>query len=80
MVAPEIAPHGDALRIETLSAGDEFGWSSVWVGKRKLFQARALEPVEAPSFDGNELCARCASASGITLGLVHNMSARVDMV
>ncbi len=59
MVALEIAPHGEAFRVETLSAGDELGWSSVLVGKGKFFQARTLERVEALMFDGVELRAMC---------------------
>jgi signal-transduction protein with cAMP-binding, CBS, and nucleotidyltransferase domain len=50
-VALEIAPHMEPLRVETLSAGDEFGWSSLLEGKGKLFRARALMLV----FDGHEL-------------------------
>ncbi len=71
MVALEIAPHGDAFRVETLSAGDELGWSSVLVGKGKFFQARTLEPVEALMFDGNELRAMCERVRVYTSACSH---------
>jgi CRP-like cAMP-binding protein len=45
------------VRIQTLDAGDEFGWSAVLMGRGKQFQARTLEPVEALMFDGTELLA-----------------------
>jgi CRP/FNR family cyclic AMP-dependent transcriptional regulator len=54
-VALEMASHGDAFRVETVSGGDELGWSSVLTGKGKFFQARTLEPVDVLAFDGNEL-------------------------
>src|SRR5512143_53906 len=40
LVALEIAPSGQAFRVDTLSAGDELGWSSVLLDKGKYFQAR----------------------------------------
>jgi CRP-like cAMP-binding protein len=59
MVALEIVAPSRPFRIETLGAGDEFGWSSVLVDQGKLFQARALEDVEALLFQGHELRAMC---------------------
>ena len=60
LVALEIAPSTqDAFRVETLSAGDELGWSAVLMDKGKLFQARALEPVDALVFAGADLRAMC---------------------
>lgn len=42
---------GDRLiRIDTLHPGDELGWSAV-LGRKKQFQARALENVEAMVFE-----------------------------
>jgi CRP-like cAMP-binding protein len=61
LVALEIVGPTRAFRIETLAAGDEFGWSSVLMDRGKLFQARTLEPVEALLFDGHELRAMCDS-------------------
>jgi CRP/FNR family transcriptional regulator, cyclic AMP receptor protein len=59
LVALEIAPPGQAYRIETLSAGDELGWSAVLMDRGKLFQARALEPVDALMFAGADLRRMC---------------------
>jgi CRP-like cAMP-binding protein len=50
---------GKVLRIQTLSAGDEFGWSALIMGRGKHFQARALQPVEALAFDGARLLETC---------------------
>ncbi len=44
--ALEIEAPGHTLRVQTLSAGDEFGWSAILMGRGKHFQARALERVE----------------------------------
>jgi len=59
LVSLEIAPSGQAFRVDTLSAGDELGWSSVLLDKGKYFQARALEPVDALVFAGADLRAMC---------------------
>jgi len=55
LVALEIAAPDHVLRVQTLSAGDELGWSAILMGRRKHFQARALERAEALAFDGGEL-------------------------
>jgi CRP-like cAMP-binding protein len=60
-VALEIVPQGEPLRIETLSAGDEFGWSTFLEGTGKLFRARTLLPVKALVFDGAQLRQLCES-------------------
>ncbi len=59
LVALEIAPPTGTFRVDTLNAGDELGWSSVLMGRGKYFQARALDDVEALSFDGRDLRAMC---------------------
>jgi CRP-like cAMP-binding protein len=69
-VALEIASPGHDFRVETLSAGDEFGWSSILAGRGKLFQARALEPVEALSFDGADLRSLCESDTAFGYALM----------
>jgi CRP-like cAMP-binding protein len=60
-VALEASFGGRQVRIDTLFAGDELGWSAV-LKRKKQFQARALEAVEAlvfevsamhDAFDGN---------------------------
>lgn len=50
---------GKVLRIQTLSDGDEFGWSALIMGRGKHFQARALQPVQALAFDGAQLLQTC---------------------
>lgn len=47
------------LHIQTLSDGDEFGFSALIMGRPMTFQARALQPVEALAFDGGRLLAAC---------------------
>jgi CRP-like cAMP-binding protein len=49
-VALEAEIAGQVLRIQTLYAGDELGWSAV-LNRKKQFQARALEPVETVAFE-----------------------------
>jgi len=59
-VALEIeVPNHANVRVQTLSGGDEFGWSAVLMAQGKYFQARALEPVSALAFDGETLLAAC---------------------
>ncbi|MBL0173178.1 MAG: Crp/Fnr family transcriptional regulator [Gemmatimonadaceae bacterium] len=55
MVGLEITSHGGVLRVQTLYAGDEFGWSAVLTGKSKVLQARALSRADVLVFDGVEL-------------------------
>ena len=56
-IALEVEEPGHTLRVQTLTAGDELGWSALLMSKGKHFQARALEPVEALAFDGPRLLA-----------------------
>ncbi len=55
MVALEIMSHGTQHRVQTLHAGDEFGFSALLTEKRKVLQARALDRVDVLVFDGDEL-------------------------
>lgn len=55
MVALEVTSQGSTLRVQTLHAGDEFGWSAVLAGKSKVLQARALARVDVLVFDGAQL-------------------------
>ena len=57
-VALEITSPGRTVRVQTLSGGDEMGWSSVLMQER-LFQARALEPVRLLALDGMRLHEAC---------------------
>ena len=59
LVALEITESGHTHRIQTLSAGHEFGWSALLMGSGKHFQARALERVEALALDGGALLTAC---------------------
>ena len=58
-VALEMATPDGPLRVQTLSGGDELGWSAVLEGQGKYFQARALEPVTALAFEGADLMSAC---------------------
>ncbi len=82
MVALEIDAPEHVVRVQTLDAGDEFGWSSVLTGRGKQFQARTLEPVEAMMFDATKLldAFRDDPALGLafTLRLLHVVSERFD--
>lgn len=55
MVALEIVNAGVQHRVQTLHAGDEFGWSSLMPGKSKVLQARALDRVDVLVFDAERL-------------------------
>jgi CRP/FNR family cyclic AMP-dependent transcriptional regulator len=59
LLALEIAAPDHTFRVQTLSAGDELGWSALLTGRGKHFQARTLERSEALAFDGGELLACC---------------------
>jgi CRP-like cAMP-binding protein len=72
-VALEMAPQAKALRVETLSNGDELGWSSVLQGKGKLFRARALIPVDALVFDGHRLREMCEQDPGFGYHLMRRL-------
>ena len=72
-VALEIIAQGKPLRVHTLEAGDELGWSAVLMGRGKHFQARALEPVEALAFDGYALLERCRSDTAFGYKLMHRL-------
>ena len=60
-VALEMATPDGPLRVQTLSGGDELGWSAVLEGQGKYFQARALEAVTALAFEAADLLAACRS-------------------
>jgi CRP-like cAMP-binding protein len=59
-VALESHPGGHEKRVQILYPGEELGWSSV-LGRKKQFQARALEPVEALALEVADLRSACAS-------------------
>ncbi len=58
-VALEIRAANHTVRIETLTDGEELGWSSVLPESKKHFQARALKTVHALAFEGEHLRDYC---------------------
>lgn len=81
-VALEITAPGRVVRIQTITGGEELGWSSLMAEGRKQFQARALEPVRALAFDGGKLrklCeADCAFGQNILKRLLVVVSERLQ--
>ena len=73
LVALEIVAPDHTLRVQTLGAGDELGWSALLMGRRKHFQARGLERVEALAFDGGELLAACKEDTSFGFALMHRL-------
>ena len=73
LVALEIVAPDHTLRVQTLGAGDELGWSALLMGRRKHFQARALERVDALAFDGGELLAACKEDPSFGFVLMHRL-------
>jgi CRP/FNR family transcriptional regulator, cyclic AMP receptor protein len=72
-VALEMFAGGRALRVQTLTAGDELGWSAMLKGSHKYFQARALGPVEALQFHGGELLQACKDDASFGYALMHRL-------
>ncbi len=72
-VALEMMAQGKPLRVHTLEAGDELGWSSVLSGRGKFYQARALEPVEVIKFDGYELLEKCRADNSFGYKIMHRL-------
>ncbi|MBL8343407.1 MAG: Crp/Fnr family transcriptional regulator [Rubrivivax sp.] len=72
-VALEMQEPDHVLRVQTLSAGDELGWSSVLMGRGKYFQARALERTEALAFDGVQLLQACRADTGFGFAFMYRM-------
>ena len=57
-VSLEVAGPGQTLRVGTLSAGEELGWSSL-LERTKMFTARALDNVRALEFRGDLVLSAC---------------------
>ena len=72
-VALEMAVQDKTLRVHSLEAGDELGWSAVLMGGGKRFQARALEPVEALAFDGYKLLETCRTDNSFGYKIMHRL-------
>ena len=82
MVALEVEEPDHTLRVQTLSAGDELGWSALLSASGKYFQARALERTDALAFDGPALLAECkrdpAFGFAFMYRLLHVVAARLQ--
>ncbi|MBL8325195.1 MAG: Crp/Fnr family transcriptional regulator [Rubrivivax sp.] len=72
-VALEMQEPDHVLRVQTLGAGDELGWSSVLMGRGKYFQARALERTEALAFDGVQLLEACRTDTAFGFAFMYRM-------
>ena len=72
-VALEIEAPGHTFRVQTLSAGDELGWSAILMGRGKHFQARALQPMQALAFDGAALLDACRDDPAFGFALMYRM-------
>ena len=72
-VGLEIVIPDGIVRVHTLTAGDELGWSAVLMGQGKYFQARALEAVEMYAFDGNRLIEACRQDTAFGYALMHRL-------
>jgi CRP/FNR family cyclic AMP-dependent transcriptional regulator len=72
-VALEMPVGGRMLSIQTLSDGDEFGFSVLIMGRAMTFQARALQPVEAVAFDGRRLLESCRADPEFGFSLMRKM-------
>jgi CRP-like cAMP-binding protein len=57
-IALEVDPPTGPVHVDTLAAGEEFGWAAVLAGPRVL-QARAMEPARLLAFDGASLGRLC---------------------
>jgi CRP/FNR family transcriptional regulator, cyclic AMP receptor protein len=72
-VALEIEAPEHTFRVQTLTAGDELGWSAILMGRGKHFQARALEHTKALAFDGGALLAACREDTSFGYALMYRM-------
>ncbi len=72
-VALEIEAPDQTFRVQTLSAGDELGWSAILMGRGKHFQARALEHTQALAFDGGALLEACRKDTSFGFALMYRM-------
>ena len=73
LVALEVEEPGSTLRVQTLSAGDELGWSALLMASGKYFQARALDRVEALAFKGPDLLAECKRDPAFGFALMYRL-------
>lgn len=72
-VALELQMPDQLLRVQTLFAGDELDWSAVLPHAGKHFQARALTPVTALAFEGEQLLATFKADTGFGLAFMQRL-------
>lgn len=71
-VALEISGPGQPFRVDTLAAGDEFGWS--WaLGTPGVYQVRTLEPMEALVVSASELSELCERDAAFGYALMRRL-------
>lgn len=71
-VALEIAGPSQPFRVDTLCAGDEFGWS--WaLGTPGVYQVRALEPLEVLVVSARELSELCEQDKAFGYALMRRL-------
>ena len=78
MVALELEVPGHVLRVQTLYTGDVFDWSALLPHTGKHFQARALNPVTALAFEGEQLLASFRSNPEFGLAFMLRLMAVVS--
>lgn len=61
------------LRIQTLSDGDELGFSSLITSRPTTFQARALQRVDALAFDSSRLLEACQADPELGFSLMRQL-------
>ena len=72
-----VVPPNRTLRVQTLTAGDDLGWSALLMGSGKHFQARALGDVEALALDGGALLEESKRDPSFGYALMHRLLAVV---
>jgi CRP/FNR family transcriptional regulator, cyclic AMP receptor protein len=72
-VALEMALKGRVICVQTLRAGDEFGWSSVLMKYGKHFQARCMCPVRALSVHGADLLEACKGDTAFGFAIMRRL-------
>ena len=81
-VALEVTTPGGVIRVASLSAGDEFGWSAMLHISGSRFRARTLEDTTVAAFEGERL--RRASEDdyafgyAVAMGLLHVVGERLE--
>jgi CRP-like cAMP-binding protein len=72
-VVVELRTPGFVSRVQSLSAGDVFGWSSLLDRQDTLFQVRARERTAAIEIDGARLKRCCFGDTALGTALLHRV-------